>query len=135
MAQPPPAGNKKGQRQGGANTMTRKSLAYNYHPVPNQLPASKHKTGPVDFLDACIETMWTPEIKAFMQPVGHPQSTRFIIQQYQAALLIKEDAGATGMSSIANMDIWSIMSTLRRVAHRRGISPRQLLTSSIKAAE
>jgi hypothetical protein len=115
--------------------MTRKSLIYAYHPVPDQLPASKHQTGFIDSLDTAIEGLWTPEIKELMQPIGHPQSKRFFIQQYKAMLLIKVGAKAKGMFSIANSDDWKLMSALRRVAHRRGIAPMQLLVTAQKAAE
>ena len=39
------------------------------------------------------------------------------------------------MDSIAKYDDWTLMSALRRVAHRRGIAPRQLLSSTQMAAE
>jgi hypothetical protein len=108
--------------------MTRRSMiVYNYHPVPAQLPASQRKGTFIDALDVAIEGIWNPEIQALMQPIGHPQSKRFFIQQYKAAGLIKTAAKAKGMFTIANSDDWALMSALRRVAHRRGISPRQLL--------
>ena len=110
--------------------MTRKSLVYSYRPVPDQLPASKHKTGVIDTLDAAIESLWTPDIKNKMQPLGHPQSKRFFIQQYEAAKLIQEGASEKGLFSITNLDIWTLMKALRRVADRRGISPAKLLKSS-----
>ena len=118
--------------------MTRKSMiVYSYHPVPDQLPASNKKTGFINSLDASIEGLWTPKIKELMQPIGHPQSKRFFIQQYEAANLIKEGAKAKGLASISNTDVWTLMSGLRRVAHRRGIAPRQLLKgrTSAQAAE
>ena len=113
--------------------MTRKSLVYSYRPVPDQLPASKHKTGVIDVLDAAIESLWTPDIKAKMQPLGHPQSKRFFIQQYEAAKLIQEGASEKGLFSVTNLDIWTLMKALRRVADRRGISPTKLLKSSAQA--
>jgi hypothetical protein len=70
-----------------------------------------------------------------MQPIGHPQSKRFFIQQYKAAQLIKKSASETGLVSIASADDWTLMSALRRVAHRRGIAPKQLLMSTVRAAE
>jgi hypothetical protein len=113
----------------------RKSLiVYAYHPVPEQPPASKHKTGFIDALDASIDVLWSPEIRDLMQPIGHPQSKRFFIQQYKAAGLIKEGAKVKGVFSIADADDWALMSALRRVAHRRGISPQQLLVTA-QAAE
>jgi hypothetical protein len=114
--------------------MTRKSLVYNYHPIET-LPPSNHKTGFIDTLDAAIEGLWTPEIKALMQPIGHPASKRFFIQQYKAAQLIKEGASAAGLVSLAKADDWALMSALKRVAHRRGIAPRQLLTSAARASD
>ena len=70
--------------------MTRKSMiVYNYHPVPDQLPASNIKGSFIDALDAAIEGLWSPEIKVLMQPIGHPQSKRFFINQYKAAGLTK----------------------------------------------
>ena len=116
--------------------MTRRSMiVYNYHPVPEHIPASTKKTGFIDSLDASIEGFWTPEIRELMQPIGHPASKRFFIQQYKAAQLIKEAAGAAGLVSISKTDDWSLMSALRRVAHRRGIAPKQLLMSTRAAAE
>ena len=116
--------------------MTRRSMIiYAYHPVPEKLPASTRKSTPVDALDSTIEFLWTPEVKALMQPIGHPQSKRFFIQQYKAAGLIKDGAKAKGLFAIANTDEWTLMSALRRVAHRRGISPRQLLKGNVQAAE
>ena len=113
--------------------MTRKSLVYSYRPVQDQLPASKHKTGVIDQVDAAIESLWTPDIKKLMHPIGHPQSKRFFIQQYEASKLIQEGASEKGLFSITNLDVWTLMSALRRVAHRRGISPTQLLKSSAPA--
>lgn len=116
--------------------MTRKSLiVYNYHPVPEQLPASKHKTGVIDTVDAAIESLWTADIRTLMQPIGHPQSKRFFIQQYKAAQAIKEGAKEKGIFAISNLDDWALMSALRRVAHRRGIAPTQLLVTRQAAAE
>ena len=116
--------------------MTRRSMiTYNYRAVPEQLPASTRKTGFIDALDAAIEGMWNPELHDLMQPIGHPQSKRFFIQQYQAAMLIQAQAAKNGLITLSKTDPWSLMSALRRVAHRRGISPKQLLMSTVKAAE
>ena len=68
-----------------------------------------------------------------MQPIGHPASKRFFIQQYKAAQLIKEAAGAAGLVSISKTDDWSLMSALRRAAHRRGISNSKQLPASTRA--
>ena len=116
--------------------MTRKSIVvYHYHPVPERLPESKHKASFIDGLDAHIEELWTPEIRELMQPIGHPQSKRFFIQQYKAAQLIKAEANTRGWTTIAKTDDWALMSAMRRVAHRRGIAPKQLLMSQRHAAE
>ena len=115
--------------------MTRKSLiVYNYHAVPDQIPASRKKGSDIDALDASIEGIWSPELQSLMQPIGHPQSKRFFIKQYQAAMLIQTEAAKKGLTSLSSMDPWTLMSALRRVAHRRGISPTQLLMSTRKAA-
>lgn len=114
--------------------MRKSVVVYSYHPVPDQLPASRHKTGFIDSLDTAIEGVWTPEIKDLMQPIGHPQSKRFFINQYKAVQLIKAGAKAKGLFTIANSDDWTLMSALRRVAHRRGISPK-LLRITAQAAE
>ena len=115
--------------------MTRKSLiVYNYHAVPDQLPASRKKGTFIDGLDAAIDEIWSPALQGFMQPVGHPQSKRFFIQQYQAAMLIQAEAAKKGLTSLSSTDPWTLMSALRRVAHRRGIAPTQLLMSTTSAA-
>jgi hypothetical protein len=114
----------------------RKSLVvYHYHPVPENLPESKHKATFIDGLDARIEDLWTPEIRELMQPIGHPSSKRFFIQQFKAAQLIKAGANEKGWATIAKTDDWALMTALRRVAHRRGIAPTQLLMSMRAAAE
>jgi hypothetical protein len=116
--------------------MTRKSLTvYNYREVPEKLPPSKHQTGFIDALDIAIEGFWNEEIRKFMQPIGHPQSKRFFIQQYQAVQIIQAEAALKGMDLVAKADVWKLMSALRRVANRRGIAPRQLLASTRVAAE
>jgi hypothetical protein len=116
--------------------MSRRSLiVYNYHPVPEVLPPTTHKVTAIDLLDAQIDPLWNAELAKLMQPVGHPHSKRFFIQQYKAAQLLKTAAKAKGAFSIANMDDWALMSALRRVANRRGISPRQLLVTHAVAAE
>lgn len=116
--------------------MTRKNLRiYNYNSVPEQLPPSKHKTGDIDALDAALEGFWTEDIRKLMQPIGHPQSKRFFIQQYEAARLIQDAAAKRGLTSISEANVWKVMSSLRRVAHRRGIAPKQLLLSTRIAAE
>jgi hypothetical protein len=113
--------------------MTRKSLIYSYHPVPDQIPPTRHKTGFIDTLDTSIEEYWNPEIRALMQPIGHPSSKRFFIQQYKAAQLLKAAAAEKGVKSLAEADDWALMSALKRVANRRGIAPRQLLISGVAA--
>lgn len=116
--------------------MTRKSMTvYNYREVPEQIPPSKHKVGFIDALDTAIDNFWTEDIRKLMQPIGHPQSKRFFIQQYQAVQLIKAEAALKGLDLIAKADVWKLMSSLRRVAHRRGIAPTQLLMSTRMAAE
>ena len=106
----------------------RKNLrVYEYNDVPDQLPASSHKARFADTLDANIESLWTPEIKVLMHPVGHPNSKRYFIQQYKAAQLIKTGAKAKGIFAIANADDWTLIAALLRVSARRGIAPRQLL--------
>ena len=115
--------------------MTRKSLTvYNYRAVPDVLPTSRRKSGFIDSLDTAIEGIWSPALQDFMQPIGHPQSKRFFIQQYQAAMLIQTEAAKKGLTSLSSTDPWTLMSALRRVAHRRGIAPTQLLMSTTKAA-
>ena len=115
--------------------MTRTSLIYAYHPVPEQLPPSKHKVVFIDALDIAIESFWNEEIRKLMQPIGHPQSKRFFIQQYQAVQAIQAEAALKGADVIAKADVWKLMSSLRRVAHRRNISPAKLLMSTRVAAE
>lgn len=116
--------------------MTRKSLrVFDYKSVPEKLPPSKHATGDIDALDIAIDGFWNEEIRKLMQPIGHPSSKRFFIQQYQAVLLIQAEASLKGMDKIAKADIWKMMTSLRRVAHRRGIAPKQLLISMRAAAE
>jgi hypothetical protein len=116
--------------------MTRRNLTvYNYRQIPDHIPASKRTIGVIDSLDGAIENLWTPEIKELMNPIGHPNSKRFFIQQYKAATLLKVEANAKGLPSIGKMDEWALMSALRRVAARRGISPKQLLISTAVAAE
>ena len=116
--------------------MTRKSITvYNYRDVPEKLPPSKHTATPIDKLDGDIERYWNEDIRKLMQPIGHPQSKRFFIQQYQAALLIQARASTAGDTSTSEMDVWRLMTILRRVADRRSISPRRLLVSTRIAAE
>ena len=115
--------------------MTRKSLTvYNYNAVPDRLPASRKKGTFIDALDAAIEGIWNPQLQELMQPIGHPQSKRFFIKQYQAAMLIQTEADKKGLISLSSTDPWTLMSALRRIAHRRGISPKQLLISTTLAA-
>ena len=114
----------------------RKSLkVYEYLPVPDQLPASTRASSFLDMLDGAIDGLWTPEIKMLMQPVGHPQSKRFFIQQYHAVQLLQAEAAVKGITAIEKADVWKLMSALRRVAHRRGIAPQQLLIGGKIAAE
>ena len=116
--------------------MTRKSLVvYHYHPVPERLPESAHKATFIDGLDARIEDLWTPQIRELMQPIGHPSSKRFFIQQYEAARLVQQGAKEKGWTALFETNVWTLMTALRRVAHRRGIAPKQLLMSTRAAAE
>lgn len=117
--------------------MSRKNLTvYNYYGVPEHLPASTRKTGFIDALDANIDNLWNEDIRKLCQPIGHPNSKRFFIQQYQAVQLLQAAASLKGLEIISKADVWKMMSALRRVAARRGISPRQLLiTEQPVAAE
>jgi hypothetical protein len=112
--------------------MTRNSLVYSYHPVPEQLSASSRKVKLTDTVDVAVEKYWNREIRELMQPVGHPSSKRFFLKQVKAAHLLKGLAETAGDTSIANADEWAMIAALKRVAHRRGFSPRQLLISSVK---
>jgi hypothetical protein len=87
-------------------------------------------------LDSVIESLWSEEIRRLMQPIGHPSSKRYFIQQYHAVQLLKAEATAKGVTWVGDADEWTLMSALRRVANRRGISPKHLLISTTaKAAE
>ena len=114
----------------------KKSLrVYDYREVPEALPGSKHKPKFIDMLDGNIDVLWNDDIRKLMQPVGHPSSKRFFIQQYQAVQIIQAEASLKGLAMISNADVWTLMSALRRVAHRRGIAPQQLLKLAAIAAE
>jgi hypothetical protein len=116
--------------------MTRRNLrVYEYREVPEELPPSKRKTTIVDSLDSSIENFWNEEIRQLMQPIGHPQSKRYFIQQYQAATKIKAMASKQGVYAVSSASEWALMSALRRVAHRRGITPKDLLKLTAIAAE
>jgi len=108
--------------------MSRRNLTiYTYNTVPTELPPSRHKTTLLDTLDSHIDDLWDEDIRKQMQPIGHPSSKRFFIQQYHAVQLLQAKAALKGITSVSNGDVWMLMSALRRVAHRRGIAPRQLL--------